>query len=97
MHVLNPFATAFKGPIQSLGVVLWRAGLCIRLELPFVFISANSAALPDHFELNDLVAVAVTQSPAVKSSQSSLQASVAANGEADWSRYPSIGLVTVGC
>jgi adhesin transport system outer membrane protein len=66
--------------------------LYLKWLLPFAVISANSASLPDNFELNELVALAVTQSPTVKSSQSSLQASVAAKEEADWNRYPSIGL-----
>ena len=53
---------------------------------------ANGSSLPDHFEMNDLVSVAVTQSPVVKSSQSNLQAFVAAKEEADWNRYPSVGV-----
>ena len=60
--------------------------------LLFVSLYVNGASLPDQFEMNDLVSVAVTQSPVVKSSQSSLQAFVAAKEEADWNRYPSVGV-----
>jgi adhesin transport system outer membrane protein len=92
MHVLNSSSNVVELPLAGLRLLSKAAGLYIKWLLPFVVISANSASLPDNFELNDLVAVAVTQSPTVKSSQSSLQASVAAKEEADWNRYPSIGV-----
>ena len=92
MHVLNFYSNALACPLRGLRLLPKVAGFCVRLALPFAVISANAAALPNNFELNDLVAVAVTQSPSVKSSQSSLQASLAAKEEADWNRYPSIGV-----
>jgi len=78
MHVLNIYSKPLACPLRGLRLLPKVASFCVRLALPFAVISANAAALPDNFELNDLVAVAVTQSPSVKSSQSSLQASLAA-------------------
>lgn len=92
MHVLNSSSGTVARRLSGWRLLPKAAGFYLKWLLPFVVISANSASLPDNFELNDLVAVAVTQSPMVKSSQSSLQASVAAKEEADWNRYPSIGL-----
>ena len=92
MYVLNYSSGAVGRLLSGLHLLPKVAGFYLKWLLPFVVISANSASLPDNFELNDLVAVAVTQSPTVKSSQSSLQASVAAKEEADWNRYPSIGV-----
>lgn len=92
MHVLNSTSLAVDPPLARRRLLPQAAGLYLKWLLPFVVISANSASLPDNFGLHELVAVAVTQSPGVKSAQSSLEAAVAAKEEADWNRYPSIGL-----
>jgi adhesin transport system outer membrane protein len=68
-------------------------GLGLAVVLGFMpGLHAQAQELPDAFDLDSVVQIALTYNPAVKASQHGLEAAGASREAADWGRYPTVSV-----